>query len=147
MINLFRSQNIPKPVKTVAATFLMFTAFHFLYSFFFSPDNFAAVAALFKGLFGIAIAFGLLKLRAGWRMLSVFISGLSCVVLPIYFLAIIFSSDFVLFMTGLSGINSRVIIELILALGFVMFLWIYITLSRPDVKKAFESEKLESLAT
>ena len=100
-----------------------------------------------KGLLGIAAARGLLNLSAGWRTFMLVVTGLGIPILPLYFLAMIFSSDFVLFVSEMSGIDSWVASELGIALGFALFLYIFVTLRRPDVKSAFESGGQENFAS
>ena len=81
--------------------------------------------------------FGIARLRDGWRKFSVFISGYAVLVIPIEFLAILLSSDFKLFISRPSGIDSWIVLEFVLILAFAIFLWMFVTLTRPNVKKGF----------
>ncbi len=49
--------------------------------------------------------------------------------------------------SNLSVVDSRGVGVLAIALEFAMFLWMFITLMRSDVKRAFESGEQETLAT
>ena len=95
----------------------------------------------------IVAAIGLLKLISGWRTFTIIISGLGVLVLPFYALATIMSTDFVLFLTEMSGIESRAVMLLAETVAFAMVLFMLICLMRPDVKKAFQSGKQEVVAT
>jgi hypothetical protein len=94
---------------------------------------------LVKMLFAIAAAIGLLNLRSGWRTFTVFISWLGVLFLPFYVLATVFSSDFMLFVFEISGIDSRAILVSMEVFGFALFLLMLICLTRPDAKRAFQS--------
>ena len=151
-------QSIPTPVKMVVAVYLLGAAGHLfiLYSaastapFVAVPlasfRVFVSLASLIKALLCIAAAFGLLKLKSGWRLFSLIISGLGVLVLPFYFLALVLSSDLAHLASNLCGIDSWVV-KLVPVLGFAMFLVMFIILMRPEVKRAFESGKQEQLAT
>jgi hypothetical protein len=147
MDNLFQRQNIPMPVKMVAAAYLLLAVLNVAYSFFFFSISPVAPLAIFKALVGIAAAIGLLRLRSGWRTFSLVISLMSVLVLPFYFLGVLLSPDFLLFVSTMSGVDSVAVIEFAVVLGFAMFLWICITLMRPDVKTAFESKQQKNFAT
>jgi|TARA_Y100000310_G_scaffold279711_3_gene299003 hypothetical protein len=145
MDNPFQRQDVPKPVKMVVAACLLLAIVNLSFSLFylFSTPVLAALA-LVKGLLGIAAARGLLNLSAGWRIFMLVVTGLGILILPLYFLAMIFSSNFVLFVSEVSGIDSWVALALGIALGFALFLYIFVTLLRPDVKSAFESGRQEN---
>lgn len=139
-------QNIPTPVKMVAAVYLLGAVVHSFYFFFFVSTAVAelnfwrcafAAGSFFKVWLSIALARGLLNLSEGWRAISLITSGLGVLILPFYFLAVIFSSDFALLVSKLSGIDSLVVVKLVPAIGFAMFLWMFRTLIRPDVNRAF----------
>ena len=134
----------PRPVKMIAAVYLLLAVFNFLYLVFFVSTVPLAPLALIKVVLCIAVAIGLLNLQAGWRIFTLITSGLCVLVLPFYFLAVVFSSDVLLFVFGQSGIDSRVVIELIVALHFAIFVWVPRTLMLPDVKRAFESGQQQS---
>ena len=141
---MVQRQNIPTPVKMVAAAYLLMAVVNFCYFFFLlSAAPCLTPPTLFKVLLSIAAAIGLLNLREGWRIFTLFITGLGLLILPLYSLAIFFSSDFVLLVSRLSGIESWIGLELVVALSFAMCLWIFRTLMRPDVKRAFESGEQE----
>ncbi len=146
MDNPLQRQDVPKPVTMVVAACLLLAIVNLSYTLFylFSTPVLAPLT-LVRGLLGIAAARGLLNLSAGWRTFMLVVTGLGIPILPLYFLAMIFSSDFVLFVSEVSGIDSWVASELAIALGFALFLWIFVTLQRPDVKSAFESGGQENL--
>jgi hypothetical protein len=144
---VFQRQDVPTPVKKVAAIYLLLAVTSCLYFVFLVSTMPVAWFALVKMPLSIAVAFGLLNLREGWRKSSVFISGYAVLVIPFECLAIHFSSDFHLFMSRVSGIDSSILLSLVLVLSFVMFLWMFITLRRPDIKRAFESGGQGTLAT
>lgn len=139
--DLFQRQNIPKPVKMVAGVCLLGAIPQFLYFVIFVTTTPIAWFGLGKALFGIVMAIGLLNLRPGWRTFTVFITGLGVLVLPFYVLATIFSTEFVQFVSELTGIQSTSVMLFAEVVGFAMFLFIFICLTRPDVKKAFQSGK------
>ena len=143
---MFQRRNVPRSVKMVALVCLFGAVVNCSYSIlFFSTGVFAPLAFL-KGLFGIAVAVGVLNLKEGWRIFLLVITGLGLLVLPFYFLAMVFSSEFVLLMSRLSGVDSRATGLLAISVGFAMFLFMFITLMRPDVKRAFEAGRQETLA-
>ena len=82
---------------------------------------------------------GLLKLSEGWRLFTIFVTGLTVLVLPLYFLLMIFLSDFHRFISTLYGIDSWIVIQASVTFSFALSLWVFITLGRPDVKRAFNS--------
>ena len=92
----------------------------------------------------IAAAIGLLNLRPGWRTFTIFISGLGVLILPFYVLATIFSTDFVLFVSEMSGVDSLVVMLFAEIFGFALFLFMLICLMRPDVKNAFQTREQQS---
>ena len=95
-----------------------------------------SLASLIKALLCIAAAFGLLKLKSGWRLFSLIISRLGVLVLPFYFLALVLNSDLVLVASNLSGIDSWVV-KLMPVVAFAQFLVMFIILMLPDVKRTF----------
>ena len=129
----------PERVKLVAAIILLLAVMNFYYSHLFLSTPVLATLAFFKGLLGIAAAIGLVKLRNGWRIFVLITMGLSLLVLPFYFLAIVLSSDISRLVSELSGIDSRVGIAIAIAFGFAMCLWMIRSLIRPDVERAFDS--------
>ena len=131
----------PRPVKMIAAVYLLLAVFNFLYVVFFVSTVPLAPLALIKVVLCIAVAIGLLNLKSGWRIFTLITSGLTVLVLPFYFLVVVFSSEFV---SEQSGIDSPIVIELILALHFAIFVWVLRTLMLPDVKRAFESGEQQS---
>ncbi len=131
----------PRPVKMIAAVYLLLAVFNFLYVVFFVSTVPLAPLALFKVVLCIAVAIGLLNLKSGWRIFTLITSGLTVLVLPFYFLVVVFSSEFV---SEQIGIDSPIVIELILALHFAIFVWVLRTLMLPDVKRAFESGQQQS---
>ncbi len=150
MVNSFRSQSIPKPVKMVAAVFLVGAVVH-LSIFFclvstapFAPLAIALLKVLLsiptalKVLLGIAMAHGLLNLSEGWRVFSLVILVLGVLVIPFCLLVVVSSSEFALLVSQLIGINSWAV-KLGLAAAFAMFLLAFVTLIRPDVERAFGS--------
>ena len=148
MENLFQQKNIPMPVKIVAVVFLLWAVANFLYSILFFTSSVAAPIAMFKGIFSIIMAFGLLNLSSAWRTFTLLITAFGLILLPFYFLGILFSAEFVAFVSELSGIDSQLIMALAIAVSFFVFLWVFFLLRRPDVTRAFESNrKQESLAT
>ncbi len=142
---MFQRQNVPRSVKMVAAVCLLGAVINCFYSFFFFSTAVFAPLAFLKGLFGIAVAVGVLNLKEGWRIFLLVITGLGLLVLPFYFLAMVFSSEFTLLISKLSGVDSRAVGLLAIAIGFAMCLWIFRTLMRPDVKRAFEAGWQETL--
>jgi hypothetical protein len=64
------------------------------------PNSYEAPLALLKGLLAIAVALGLLNLRAGRRAFSLITSGLIIAVVPFYLPAMILGSDFTLLFFG-----------------------------------------------
>ncbi len=63
MVNLFKSQDIPQPVTTVAAALLLIALLNFLYSLFFFPATFFALGGTLKAVIGIAAAFEVYRCR------------------------------------------------------------------------------------
>lgn len=92
---MFQTQNVPKPVKMVAAVYLLGAVFHFFYFVLYVSTTPIAWFGLGKVLLSIAAGIGLLYLIPGWRTFSIFISWLGVLILPFYVLATIFSADFV----------------------------------------------------
>ena len=138
---------IPNTVKAVAAVQFLFALLHFWYFYFISssvtsdPALFFAPIALLKGMFALVIAHRLLSLREGWRLFVVIVAGIGIVVLPVYFLAAIFSSAFGSFLSTMSGISSLLIIQIFVAAGFLMFLFTFYALTRPNIKIVFSTRK------
>ena len=87
-----------------------------------------------------------LNLKEGWRIFLLITTVLSLLILPFYFLAMVFSFEFTLLMSKLSGVDSRAVGLLAIAVGFAICLWMFRTLMRPDVKRAFEAGWQETLA-
>ncbi len=153
---MVRRQDVPMPVKMVAAAFLMGAVAHSWVFFCFvstarlDPLGIAllkvalSIPTALKVLLGIAMARGLLNLSEGWRAFSLVILVLGVLVLPFYFLVVVFSSEFALLVSQLIGINSWVV-KLGLAAAFAMFLLMFRTLIRPDVERAFESGGQQNL--
>ena len=56
-------------------------------------------------------------------------------------------TEFVLFLSEMSGIESRAVMLFAEIAGFALCLFMLICLMRPDVKKAFQSGKQEAVAT
>jgi hypothetical protein len=148
----FQKQNVPKPVKMVAALHLVFAVVNLLGFIFFVATMPIAWFGIPKAILSVATAIGLLNLSNGWRTFSLIISGFAILIVPFEVLAMFLSSDFFLSVSKMTGIDSWVGIQFVLAFSFLAFLWIFITLMRPDVKRAFESGepqsgKQETLAT
>ena len=145
---MFQIQNVPKSVKMVSAGFLlmaMVDVYYFILFLFTAPEF--VPFALIDGLLLIALAVGLLNLSGGWRTFSLVITGLGVLVFPPCFLALVFSSDFFLLVSEHSRIDSLVALEVAVVFYCASLLWMFITLRRPDVKRAFESGGQETLAT
>jgi hypothetical protein len=132
-----RDVGCPKLVKVVTSVVLLIAGVNFFASWCHSQNAVLASLAFVKGVIGVAAGLGLLKLKNGWRILVLFTTGLSILVLLFYFLAVVLSSKIASFVSQLSGIDSRTGISLILALGFIGSLWMFKTLLHPDVEKAF----------
>ena len=141
-------RSIPTPVKVIAVFYLLMSVVNLCHFFsYLSVVPIFALPALLKALLGIAAAIGLLKLRDGWRVFTLIVTGLGLLSLPVYALVIFFSSDFALFasrlllLPKLPGIDSWIVLELVVALMLVMCLWILRTLLRPEVARAFEARE------
>ena len=144
---MLHRQDTPRSIRMVAAVMLLLGVVNLSYFLFYlSTVPFFAMAALVKTVLSIAAAIGLLRLSEGWRIFILVTTGLGLPILPFYFLLILLSSDFALAVSGLSGIDSRAGLELAVALGFAVFLWIFRTLARPDVERAFQLRKQPHLA-
>ena len=130
----------PTPVRRVAAVLVPLAVFQFFWAVVSFSTSVLAPAAFIKGLLGIAIAIGLLNLRQGWRVFLLITTGLGLVGLPLYFLAVLFSPNFAHWFAELSGIESRLVIALVIAVHFAVFLWMFRSLLRADVGRAFNSE-------
>lgn len=141
-----KRRRCPTLVIMVAAFVLLHAVVNMVYALLFFSTTVFALPAFFKGLLGIAVAIGLLNLRESWRLFLVLVTGISLPILPLLFLAVVLSSDFAHVMSQLSGVDTWVV-KLAPALGFAMFLWMFRTLIRPDVKRAFESREQANLAT
>ena len=89
---MFQRHNVPSSVKVVAVVCLFGAVVNCFYSFLFFSTAVFAPLAFFKALFGIAVAVGVLNLKEGWRIFLLVITGLGLLVLPFYFLAMVFSS-------------------------------------------------------
>ena len=158
MVNSFQSQNIPKPVKMVAAVFLMGAVGHLCLCFRLvitarlDPHAIAllkvslSIPAALKVLLGIAMARGLLNLSEGWRAISIVLAAFGVLVLPFLSLATFFGSEFALLLSQLFGINLWAV-KLGPAAALAMFLLALVTLTRPDIARAFESGGRQTLAT
>jgi len=77
----------------VGVVFLLFATIQFGFFFLsYSTVAFAPVAAL-KGFLCIAMCLALLKLSEGWRLFTIFVTGLTVLGLSLYFLSMIFLSE------------------------------------------------------
>ena len=103
---------------------------------------FSATIGLLKVVLYIAITVGLLNLSEGFRKFLVFLSGFSLIVIPIAFSTFAISPEIFLEFAEISVVQSRVAMELILVILFAVLLSMFITLRRPDVKRAFESGRV-----
>lgn len=63
----------------------------------------------------------------------------SILVLPLYLLAIVLSDDISRLVSQLPGIDSQGGIALMIVIALGTFLWMFRTLIRPDVERAFSS--------
>lgn len=122
----------------VAAVCLLFVVINlFYFAFRVSTAPVIASLSLIKAIVGIAMTVGLLKLSEGWRVFLVFVTGLGVLMLPFYFVALAFSSEFFNFASEHSGVQSRIAMQLFLVVAFGLSLLMFLTLRRPDVKEAF----------
>ena len=72
---MFQRQDIPRPVKMVAAIYLVGAVINVFYFVVFVWTIPTAWIALVKVLVSIVAAIGLLKLISGWRIFTIIISG------------------------------------------------------------------------
>ncbi len=103
-------------------------------------SEFVAFGSLFKGVIGIALGLGLLNLNIGCRAVMLFILGLGLPVIPLEALALVMSDAFASFVVELTGFQSMSTMLIGMALGFALFLWMFLMLMREDVRNAFEVE-------
>lgn len=129
-----------------AAANLLFAVFHLASFVYFVPTMPIAWGGLVKMLFAVAAAIGLLKLSPGWRTFTVFISWLGVLILPFYMLATILSWDVFLNVFGASGNVSPTIVLSMEVIGFTLFLFMLICLTRPSAKRAFDARPQDTLA-
>ena len=92
------------------------------------------------------MARGLLNLSEGWRAITLILSGFGVLVLPFLSLVTVFGSEFTLLVSQLFGINLWVV-KLGPPAALAIFLLALVTLTRPDIVRAFESGGREPLAT
>lgn len=144
MKNLFLDKVIPFPVKFVAGAFLFASVFNFLYFIFYVSVTPIAYLAVVKAIIGLFFAYGLLKLSAGWRIVSLFISCAVFLMLPFYLIAVLISPDFVTFITDTTAIESKLVMIATIIGGFFWALAIFFPLMRPEVIEAFDVQTQES---
>jgi hypothetical protein len=140
---MFQKQNVPMSVKMVSSVCLVFAIVDCSYACFFSTAVLAPFAFV-EGLLFIAVAVGLLNLKEGWRVFMLILTGIGLLLAPVYFLAIVSSSNIAHSVSNLSGVDSRGVGGLAIVLSFAMCLWMFITLRRSDVKRTFESGRINS---
>ena len=133
---------IPNPVKAVAAILVLWALLSFTYfAFFIGADSGPAVGlaliGLLKGLFLLAMAYGVLSLQEVWRLFTVVIALMGMVAHPLYFLGTVLSSGFAEFVSLTSGISSLPLLRLLLATFFLTSSYVYYGLSRSSVRRVF----------
>lgn len=120
---------------------LLLALLNFLYALYFFTMVPIAPIAVLKMFLCIACACGLLKLIDGWWAFMVFIAGFALLVIPFEILLMVSSAEFYEFVASLTGIRSRAVLVTPLVVAFATFLWMFMTLRRGDVARAFDSEQ------
>ncbi len=141
---------IPGSVKLVAAMQLLLAAGCIAYFAYFSmgltdrPPSVFGLLALLKGFFFVAVAYGLLSLHEGWRFCVVVVAWFSVCSLPIYFLLTITSLVFANIISTMLGIESLLVIQLLYAIVFFIFVVTLYVVNRTEVIVVFKTHAQDS---